>query len=365
MIRNKELIVDPYYKDFHDEVIKSLKICRNNTQNKTNTGKQHDDFMQKHEENPSTSPNSNRLQICSKDMDEIKVDEDGYEIPITTGAGLKQKEFVEDQDKPIGKTSTFHIYDEIDTHKPPVPTTPRPPSVRPGTVTPGDEFTEKIILEKGKIVLLQKNRFSNECKECRVDLNVVEKCVIFNGGKDAVMDAKLKMYEHLDNIVEVTQTVSKDLVSFLLSKLSWVKEILKRERFSVYITTKNDDLICCQAFSKPVAEKGLKLVLSNFDHVEVPYTEVHFKFLNSSDWKNLESNLTNDSEVVVDVVRKKRTIVISGKKSECRSAADKIKKNLCNHADAKSQKIEIKGSKSVCFHHGHQKEIKRLENEMR
>jgi len=381
MIRNKEVIVDPYYKDFHDEVIKSLtrlspgdpylKICRNNTQNKTNTGKQHDDFTQKHEKNPSTSPNSNGLRICSKDMGEIKEIDPGYDFPITTGGGPKQKEFVEDQNIPIGKgsgsfsKSTCHIYDEIDPPKPPVPTTPRPPGVRPETVTPGDEFTEKVRLEKGKIVLLQKNRFSNECKECRIDLNAVEECVIFNGGKGAVMDAKLKMYERLDDIVEVTQTVSKDLVSFLLSKLSWVKEILKRERVSVYITTKNDDLICCQAFSKPIAEKGLKLVLSNFDHVEVPYTEVHFKFLNSSDWKNLESNLTNDSEVVVDVVRKKKTIVISGKKSECRSAADKIKKNLCNHADAKSQKIEIKGSKSVCFHHVHQKEIKKLENEMR
>jgi hypothetical protein len=58
-----------------------------------------------------------------------------------------------------------------------------------------------------------------------------------------------------------------------LSKLSWVKEILKRERVNVYITTKNDDLICCQAFSKPVAEKGLMLVLSYFDHVEVPYRQ--------------------------------------------------------------------------------------------
>jgi hypothetical protein len=44
------------------------------------------------------------------------------------------------------------------------------------------------------------------------------------------------------------------------------------------------------------------LVLSYFDHVEVPYTEVHFVFLNSSDWNNLESKLTKDSEVVVDVV---------------------------------------------------------------
>jgi hypothetical protein len=48
------------------------------------------------------------------------------------------------------------------------------------------------------------------------------------------------------------------------------------------------------------------------------------------------------SEVGVDVVRKKKTIVISGKKSECRSAADKIKKNLCSHADAKSQACNIK-----------------------
>lgn len=337
MIRSKEITVEPYYKDFHDEIIKSqtrlspgnpyLKLCRINTQDETNTCKHHYD-------------------------NEIKEIDDGYERPITTGDYQKQKEFVEDQYIPIVERIKEYQFDEIDDPLLPlVPHTPRP--------------SEKVRLEKGKIVLLQKNRFSNECKECRIDLNAVEECVIFNGGKAAVIDAKLKMYERLDDIVEVTQTVSKDLVSFLLSKLSWVKEILKRERVNVYITTKNDDLICCQAFSKPVAEKGLMLVLSYFDHVEVPYTEVHFEFLNSSDWKNLESKLTKDSEVVVDVVRKKKTIVISGKKSECRSAADKIKKNLCSHADAKSQKIEIKGSKSVCFHHGYQKEIKRLENEMR
>ena len=337
MIRSKEITVEPYYKDFHDEIINSqtrlspgnpyLKLCRINTQDETDTCKHHYD-------------------------NEIKEIDDGYEHPITTGDYQKQKEFVEDQDISIVEKIKDHIYDEIDDPLLPlVPHTPRP--------------SEKVRLEKGKIVLLQKNRFSNECKECRIDLNAVEECVIFIGGKAAVIDAKLKMYKRLDDIVEVTQTVSKDLVSFLLSKLSWVKEILKRERVNVYITTKNDDLICCQAFSKPVAEKGLMLVLSYFDHVEVPYTEVHFEFLNSSDWKNLESKLTKDSEVVVDVVRKKKTIVISGKKSECRSAADKIKKNLCSHADAKSQKIEIKGSKSVCFHHGCQKEIKRLENEMR
>jgi hypothetical protein len=45
----------------------------------------------------------------------------------------------------------------------------------------------------------------------------VEECVIFNGGKAAILDAKLKMYKRLDDIVEVTRTVSKDLVSFLLS----------------------------------------------------------------------------------------------------------------------------------------------------
>ena len=322
MIRSKELTVEPYCKNFHDEVIKS--------QTRLSPG---DPYLKQHDGN------------------EIKeIDEDGYERPITTGDYKKQKEFV--GISPIVEGKQDHIYDEIDNFLLPlVPHTPRP--------------SEKVRLEKGKIVLLQKNRFSNECKECRIDLNAVEECVIFNGGKAAVLDAKLKMYKRLDDIVEVTQTVSKDLVSFLLSKLSWVKEILKRERVNVYITTKNDDLICCQAFSKPVAEKGLMLVLSYFDHVEVPYTEVHFEFLNSSDWKNLESKLTKDSEVVVDVVRKKKTIVISGKKSECRSAADKIKKNLCSHADAKSQKIEIKGSKSVCFHHGCQKEIKRLENEMR
>lgn len=381
-IRNKELTVEPYYKDFHDEVIKSLtrlspgghyeNIWSNNTQDKTNTFQQPDDVTQKREKNLNTSPNSNGLLICSKDRDIITEDQDAYLSPIATGDFLKQNKFVEEKSvknlsentyDEIDPKSTCHIYDEIDLPTP--PTTPRPPSVRPKTVTPGYEFSEKVPLEKGKIVLLQKNGFSNECKDCRIDLNDVEKCVIFYGGKDALIIAKLKMYERLEDIVEVTQTVSKDLVSFMFSKLGWVKEILKREKVSVYITTKNDDLICCQAFSKPVAEKGLKLVLSNFDHVEVPYMEVHFKFLNSGDWTSLESKLTNESDVVVDVVRKKKTIVISGKKNECRSAADKIRKNLSNHAETMSHKIEIKGSKSVCFHHGHQKEIKRLENEMR
>ena len=319
MIRSKELTVEPYYKDFHDEVIKS--------QTRLSPG---DPYLKQHDGN------------------EIKeMDEDGYD----TGGRPKENEFVENPYTPLVERIKENKFDEsYDSLLPLVPDTPRP--------------SEKVTLEKGKIVLLQKNRFSNECKECRIELNAVEECVIFNGGKAAILDAKLKMYKRLEDIVEVTRTVSKDLVSFLLSKLSWVKEILKRERVNVYITTKNDDLICCQAFSKPVAEKGLMLVLSYFDHVEVPYTEVHFVFLNSSDWNNLESKLTKDSEVVVDVVRKKKTIVISGKKSECRSAADKIKKNLCSHADAKSQKIEIKGSKSVCFHHGCQTEIKRLENEM-
>jgi hypothetical protein len=93
MLRSKELTVEPYYKDFHDEVIKSqtrLSLCRINTQDETNTCKHHYD-------------------------NEIKeIDEDGYERPITTGDYQKQKEFVEDQDIPIVERIKDPIYDEID-----------------------------------------------------------------------------------------------------------------------------------------------------------------------------------------------------------------------------------------------------------
>ena len=131
--------MEPYYKDFHDEIIKS--------QTRLSPG---DPYLKQHDGN------------------EIKeIDEDGYERPITTGDYKKQKEFV--GISPIVERIEDHIYDEIDNFLLPlVPHTPRP--------------SEKVRLEKGKIVLLQKNRFSNECKECRIDLNAVEECVIFSPG---------------------------------------------------------------------------------------------------------------------------------------------------------------------------------------
>ncbi|CAG2195233.1 unnamed protein product [Mytilus edulis] len=376
-IRGKDLTVEPYYDAFHGEVIAALKGMETNgnhghylTMIERKSGyesmniRKVEESVEIRKDNVGNRTSNSSIRILSADMTEYE-DDEGYQMPLASGGGDERKDF-QKQKKFTETTRSEHIYSEIyEEDLPPLPTTPRP-SVKRSEVA--DEYKEKINMDKGKIILLKIRGFSKECAACQIDLNSDKDEIIFIGSQDVVMAAKLHMYECLEESVEETKYVSKDFAAILKEKSSWIKDTLKKEKVHAYCTLKDDkkdaNLLCCQAFSKPLAEKGIKTIMANLEKVELPYNEGHFKYVNSKEWTDLVSKLKNQNKVEVEMIKDKKLIVVSGEKGDFQTAKDLIKKELNKHQEAKSEKIEIKGSKSVCFDHGMKDKLEKIKSDI-
>ncbi|CAG2222674.1 GABBR [Mytilus edulis] len=376
-IRGKDLTVEPCYPAFHGEVIAALKEMETNghldhylTMIERKSGyesmniRKVEESVEKRKDNVGNRTSNSSIRILSADMTEYE-DDEGYQMPLASGGGDERKDF-EKQKKFTETTRSEHIYSEIyEEDLPPLPTTPRP-SVKRSEVA--DEYKEKINMDKGKIILLKIRGFSKECAACQIDLNSDKDEIIFIGSQDVVMAAKLHMYECLEESVEETKYVSKGFAAILKENSSWIKETLKKEKVHAYCTLKDDkkdaNLLCCQAFSKPLAEKGIKTIMANLEKVELPYNEGHFKYVNSKEWTDLVSKLKNQNKVEVEMIKDKKLIVVSGEKGDFQTAKDLIKKELNKHQEAKSEKIEIKGSKSVCFDHGMKDKLEKIKSDI-
>ncbi|XP_071144780.1 uncharacterized protein [Mytilus edulis] len=317
-------------------------------------------------DNVGNRTSNSSIRILSADMTEYE-DDEGYQMPLASGGGDERKDFEKQKQKKFTETTrSEHIYSEINEEDlPPIPATPRP-SVKRSEVA--DEYSEKIKMDKGKIILLKIRGFSKECAACQIDLNSDKDEIIFIGSQDVVMAAKLHMYECLEESVEETKYVSKGFATILKENSSWIKETLKKEKVHAYCTLKDDkkdaNLLCCQAFSKTLAEKGIKTIMANLEKVELPYNEGHFKYVNSKEWTDLVSKLKNQNKVEVEMIKDKKLIVVTGKKGDFQPAKDLIKKELNKHQEAKSEKIEIKGSKSVCFDHGMKDKLEKIKSDI-
>lgn len=375
-IRGKDLTVEPYYDAFHGEVIAALKGMETNghhghylTMIERKSGyesmniRKVEETVEIRKDNVGNRTSNSSIRILSADMTEYE-DDEGYQIPVASGGGDERKDFEKQKQKKFTETTrSEHIYSEINEEDlPPIPPTPRP-SVKRSEVADG--YSEKINMDKGKIILLKIRGFSKECAACQIDLNSDKDEITFIGSQDVVMAAKLCMYQCLEESVEETKYVSKGFATILKEKSSWIKDTLKKEKIHAYCTLKDDNLLCCQAFSKPLAEKGIKTIMANLEKVEIPYNEGHFKYVNSKEWTDLVSKLKNQNKVEVEMNKDKKLIVVTGKKGDFQTAKDLIKRELNKHAEAKSEKIEIKGSKSVCFHHGMQDKLEKIKTDIR
>ncbi|CAC5370449.1 unnamed protein product [Mytilus coruscus] len=367
-IRGTVLRVEPYYREFHGEVIEALKEMESNGLYLTMIERKYEyesmnvrkveESVEKRKDNVGIRTSNSSMRILSADMTDYE-DDEGYQMPVGSGGGDERKDFEKQKQKKFTETTrSEHIYSEIsDDDLPPVPATPRPSVKRSENA---NEYKEKINMDKGKIILLKIRGFSKECPACKIDLNSVDDEITFIGSQDIVMAAKLFMYECLEEAVEETKYVPKGFASILKEKSSWIKDTLKKEKIHAYCTLKDGNLLCCQAFSKPLAEKGIKTIMSYLEKVELPYNEGHFKYVNSKEWTDLVTKLKNQNKVEVEMIKDKKLIVVSGKKGDFQPAKDLIKKELNKHTEAKSEKIEIKGSKSVCFHHGMQDKLEKV-----
>ncbi|VDI54719.1 poly [ADP-ribose] polymerase 10/14/15 [Mytilus galloprovincialis] len=374
-IRGKDLTVEPYYDAFHGEVIAALKGMETNghhghylTMIERKSGyesmniRKVEESIEIRKDNVGNRTSNSSIRILSADMTEYE-DDEGYQMPLASGGGDERKDFEKQKQKKFTETTrSEHIYSEINEEDlPPIPATPRP-SVKRSEVADG--YSEKINMDKGKIILLKIRGFSKECAACQIDLNSDKDEITFIGSQDVVMAAKLCMYQCLEESVEETKYVSKGFAAILKEKSSWIKDTLKKEKIHAYCTLKDDNLLCCQAFSKPLAEKGIKTIMANLEKVEIPYNEGHFKYVNSKEWTDLVSKLKNQNKVEVEMNKDKKLIVVTGKKGDFQTAKDLIKRELNKHAEAKSEKIEIKGSKSVCFHHGMQDKLEKIKTDI-
>ncbi|XP_063409299.1 uncharacterized protein LOC134692726 isoform X2 [Mytilus trossulus] len=326
-----------------------------------------EESVEKRKDNVGNRTSNSSIKILSADMTDYE-DDEGYQIPVASGGGDERKYFEKQKQKKFTETTrSEHIYSEInDEDFPPIPATPRP-SVKRSELA--NEYKEKIKnMDKGKIILLKIRGFSKECTACQIDLNSDKDEITFIGSQDVVMAAKLYMYECLEESVEETKYVSKGFAAILKENSSWIIETLKKEKVHAYCTLKDAkkdaNLLCCQAFSKHLAEKGIKTIISNLEQVEIPYNEGHFKYVNSKEWTDLVSKLKNQNKVEIEMIKDNKLIVVTGIKGDFQSAKDLIKKELNKHTEAKSEKIEIKGSKSVCFHHGMQDKLEKIKTDI-
>ncbi|XP_052082465.1 uncharacterized protein LOC127720101 [Mytilus californianus] len=369
-IRGTVLTVEPYYHEFHREVIEALKEMESNglyltmidRKYENESVRKDEEKVEKRKDNVGIRTSNSSIRILSADMTDYE-DGEGYQIPVASGGGDERKYFEKLKQKKFTETTrSEHIYSEIsDDNLPPVPATPRPSVKRSENA---NEYKEKINMDKGKIILLKIRGFSKECPACKIDLNSVDDEITFIGSQDTVMAAKLFMYECLEEAVEETKYVSKGFAAILKEKSSWIKDTLKKEKIHAYCTLKDGNLLCCQAFSKPLAEKGIKTIMSNLEKVELPYNEGHFKYVNSKEWNDLVTKVKNHYKVEVEMIKDKKLIVVTGKKSDFQPAKDLIKKELNKHTEAKSEKIEIKGSKSVCFDHGMKDKLEKIKSDI-
>lgn len=303
--------------------------------------------------------NNSRIRFLTSDFDDE--DDDGY--LITNGLDSLDASRDTSEKKQFSSSSrSEHIYMEISDNDdvPQIPVTPRPSERRKM-----GGHSEKVGMEREKIILLRIHRFSKECETYDVGLNSNENSVILTGEKSNIQTAKLRMYEILDQAESVTRRIPKGQAIVLKSCSGKLSNVLRKEKIRAVYSVQGEDTLACQAFSKNEAEKATDVLLKKFEHIEVKYAESNFKFLNSAEWKKLEKKMKEENNVEIEVVRENKIISVDGLCRECQAAAGEIRQSLNKNADASKDKIEIKGSKSVCFFHGFKDDLDKQRSELR
>ena len=211
----------------------------------------------------------------------------------------------------------------------------------------GDNAT--VDLPKTSIVLLKINGFTKRCGDCKVTLTEKQCRVRFEGDDDSVSQAKIKMYETLQNAVEITKVLPKHHVQYINESQGYLRtQLTKRKIGAALKIDVGQSTVQCLAFTDKQAERGLDFVTKELISKKITIREGQSQSFECADWDNILKNLQR--HVQVTVVKGDSTVdIVAYNEDSVNMAHKKIIQYLKESQPKDKTEIVLKDATARCF----------------
>lgn len=209
--------------------------------------------------------------------------------------------------------------------------------------------TNTVTLPKTNIVLLKINGFIRKCGNCKVALIEKQGRVEFDGDLESIRQAKIKMYETLQNVEETTKVLPKHLVQYIDRSQGYLRaQLTKRKIGAALKIDVSQSTVKCLAFTTKQAERGLDIVTKELSSKQIKIREGQSQYFESSDWIDILKGL--EKQVQVTVAKEDGVVdIVAYNEDSANMAYRKIIQYLKESIPKDKTEIELKGATARCF----------------
>ena len=209
--------------------------------------------------------------------------------------------------------------------------------------------TTTVTLQKTDIVMLKINGFTRKCGDCKVSLVEKECRVEFNGGDESINQAKIKMYETLQNVEEISKVLPRHLVEYIDRSQGYLRaQLTKRKIGAALKIDVSQSSVHCLAFTAKQAERGLDFVTKELSSKQIKIREGQSQCFENAEWDNLGKSF--QKQVQVTVVKEDDVVdIVAYNEDSVNMAYRKIIQYLKESKPKHKTEIELKGATARCF----------------
>ena len=209
--------------------------------------------------------------------------------------------------------------------------------------------TNTVTLQKTDIVMLKINGFTRKCGDCKVSLVEKECRVEFNGDDESISQAKIKMYETLQNVEEISKVLPRHLVEYIDRSQGYLRaQLTKRKIGAALKIDVSQSTVQCLAFTAKQAERGLDFVTKELSSKQIKIREGQSQCFENAEWDNLRKSF--QKQVQVTVVKEDDVVdIVAYNEDSVNMAYRKSIQYLRESKPKHKTEVELKGATARCF----------------